>query len=97
MTQWVGHRPTNQKAAGSNPGQGTCLGCGPGPLLGGMQEATNEMFLSHINVSLPFSPSLPLSLKINKYNLFKKVKLDQRSRHSRSIVLASPKMVYPIL
>ena len=27
-------------------------------------------FLSHIGISLPLSPSLPLSLKINKWNLF---------------------------
>ena len=29
--QWVGHCPANQKVTGSIPGQGTCLGCGPGP------------------------------------------------------------------
>ena len=31
MAQLVGHHPTGQKVIGSIPGQGTCLGCGPGP------------------------------------------------------------------
>ena len=31
VAQWVGHHPANQKVASSIPGQGTCLGCVPGP------------------------------------------------------------------
>ena len=57
VAQWIEHWPTNQKVTGSIPSQGTCLGCGPGPWLGGMREATDcfshtSMFLS---VSLPTS------------------------------------------
>ena len=59
MAQWVGHRPAKQKVTGSIPSQGTYLGCGYGPRWGihGRQP---------IDVSLSFSPSLPLFLKINK-------------------------------
>ena len=39
--QWVERRPTEQKATGLIPSRGTCLGCGPGPWLGHMQEETN--------------------------------------------------------
>ena len=30
VTQWIECWPENQRVAGSIPGQGTCLGCGPG-------------------------------------------------------------------
>ena len=52
----------------SSPSQCTCLGCGLGP-----QARAYELQLSHICVSLPLSPSPPLSLKINK--IFKKKKI----------------------
>ena len=57
---WIECQPANQRAAGSIPSQGTCLGCGPGPQLGVHERQP------HIDVSLSLSPSLPLSLKINK-------------------------------
>ena len=44
VAQWMECQPVNQKVAGSIPGQGTCLGCGPGPRLGvagGMPEETD--------------------------------------------------------
>ena len=68
VAQWIEYRPVNRKVASSIPGQGACLGCRSGPQLG-MHER------QLINVSLqcfsPFlSPSIPLSLKINKYNIF---------------------------
>ena len=56
VAQWVECWPVNQRVSGSIPSQGTCLGCG--------LRGNPLMFLSHIDVSLPFS--LPLSLKINK-------------------------------
>ena len=31
VAQWIECQPANQRAAGSIPSQGTCLGCGPGP------------------------------------------------------------------
>ena len=31
VAQWIERRPENQRAAGSIPSQGTCLGCRPGP------------------------------------------------------------------
>ena len=33
---WLEHHPVNQKVMGSIPGPGMCLGCGPGPQLGGV-------------------------------------------------------------
>ena len=30
VAQWIDCCPVNQRIAGSNPSQGTCLGCGPG-------------------------------------------------------------------
>ena len=60
---WVGHCPTNRKVAGSIPGQGTCLGCGPGPQLGGVPEAADPCFSRILML-------LSLSLKISK--IFKK-------------------------
>ena len=46
VAQWVEHWPANQKVAGLIPGQGTCLGCRPGPQWGGGCER------QLINVSL---------------------------------------------
>ena len=40
--QWIGCRPENQRVAGLIPSQGTSLGCGPGPGVGGVQEATTH-------------------------------------------------------
>ena len=59
---WLEHRPVNWKVAGLILGQGTCLGCRFGPQLGHVQEATDP-FLSHIDVFLPLSFSLPSLLK----------------------------------
>ena len=56
VVQWIECQPANQRVSGSIPSQGTCLGCGPGPQLGGMRGNHTLMFLS-----LP----APL-LKINK-------------------------------
>ena len=58
IAQVVEHRPRNQQVASSIPGQGTCLGCGPGPWLGCVRQATHRCF-SLIDVSLPLF--LPLS------------------------------------
>ena len=41
-------------------GQGTCLSCGPGARLGGLQKATEQCFSPFL------SPSLSLSLKIHE-------------------------------
>ena len=65
----LGIVPQSKKVTGLIPSQGTCLGCGPSPQLGHMQEATNQYF-SHRCFSPSISPILPLSLKINK--IFKK-------------------------
>ena len=42
VAQWIERGPENQKVAGSIPSQGIFLGCGPGPQVGGMQEATTR-------------------------------------------------------
>ena len=54
VAQWIERGPANQRVAGSIPGQGTCLGCGPGP-----QEGECER-QPHIDVSLPLSFPSPL-------------------------------------
>ena len=64
VAQWVEHRPVNWKVARSIPDQDTRLRGRPDPLLGASERQS-------INVSLPLSPSLPLSLK-NKLNYIKK-------------------------
>ena len=57
---WVECQPVNQKITSLIPGQGTCLGCRPGPQLGCLWEATSWCF------SPSLSLSLPLSLEMNK-------------------------------
>ena len=47
---------------GSIPSQDTCLGCGFGPQWGRLQEATDPLDVSYVDV-LSLSPYLPLSLK----------------------------------
>ena len=59
VAQWIEHQTANWKAASSIPGQGTCLGCGPGPSGGCMGGNCMLMFLS---LFLPLS----LPLKMNK-------------------------------
>ena len=66
VAQWIECGPANQKVAGSDPNQGTYLGCRPGPLWG-IHERQPHI---DVSLSLSLSPSLPLSLKINK--IFKK-------------------------
>ena len=63
MAQWIECWPTDQKVTGSILGQDTCLDFRPGPQWGVCKSQP------HIDVSLSLSPSLPLSLKINK-NIF---------------------------
>ena len=67
VAQFVGHCPTKWKGAGSIPGQGMCLYYRPGPHVVACKRQL-------IDVSLLLSPSLPLSLKINKI-FFKRRKL----------------------
>ena len=60
VAQWIEPRPANQRIASSIPSLGTCLAFRPGPQLGAHEGQP------HIDVSFSLSPSLPLSLKINK-------------------------------
>ena len=54
VAQWTEHGPAKQRVIGSNPSQGPCLGCGPGPQLGAHERQP------HIDVSLPLSfPPFP--------------------------------------
>ena len=57
---WIECWPANQRVTGSIPSQGTCLSCGPGPLLGACERQP------HIAFSLPLFLSPFPSLKINK-------------------------------
>ena len=59
VAQWIECQPENRRIASSIPSQGTHLGCRPGPQLGAHERQP------HIDVSLPLSSSLPLSLEIN--------------------------------
>ena len=40
VAQWTEHQPVNQGVTSSIPSQGTCLGCAPGTLVWGAQDAT---------------------------------------------------------
>ena len=60
VAQWIERWTVNQSVACSIPNQVTCLSCRPGPQHGACKRQP------HINVSLPLSPSLPLSVKIDK-------------------------------
>ena len=60
VVQWIECWPVNQRVTSSVPSQGTYLGCRPGPQLGTRERQP------YIDVLLPLSPSLLLSLKINK-------------------------------
>ena len=52
--QWTECQPMNQMVTGLISSQGTCLGCGPGPLLGACERQP------HIAISLPlFLPPFP--------------------------------------
>ena len=65
VAQWIEHWPVNQRVMGSIPGQGTYLGYGLGPWLGVCERQLMDVSLTHWCFS-PLSPSLPLSLKVNK-------------------------------
>ena len=47
VAEWTECRPGNREVTGWIPGQGTCLGCGPGPQEGVCKRSP------HIDVSLP--------------------------------------------
>ena len=59
VAQLVGHCSANQKVADLIPGQGICLGCGFGPLLGMCKRQLIHVSLSHPCFSPSLSPSLP--------------------------------------
>ena len=59
VAQWIKHQPVNQKVTGLILGQGTCLGCRPGPCL----EVCERQL---IHVSLPFFLPPGPFLKISK-------------------------------
>ena len=73
VAQLVGHCSANQKVADLIPGQGICLGCGFGPLLGMCKRQLIHVSLSHQCFSPSLFLSLPLSEKILKSN--NKIKL----------------------
>ena len=66
VAQWVGHHPADQRVTGSIPSQGTCLGCGPGPRWGAHGRQPIDVSRTHSYSSPSLSPSLPISLNINK-------------------------------
>ena len=65
VAQWIECQPMNQRLADEIPSPGHPPGLRPGP-----QRGAHERQL-HIDISLPLSPSLPLSKNQNK--IFKKL------------------------
>ena len=81
MAQLGGHCPTEQKVAGSIPGQGACLGCGFSPQSGRTQEASNRCFsLTSIFLSLFYFLPSPLS----KNKLIKSLKKKKETGKRRA-------------
>ena len=74
VTQYVEHWPLKWRVTGSIPGQGTCLGCRPGfwARWGACERQPIDISLTCQCFSPSLFPSLPLSQKLNKYNLKKK-------------------------
>ena len=68
VAYWIERQPVNQRVIGLIPSQGTCVGCRPGLQWGACEKQP------HIDVSLPFSPSIAPSPKIKKKNFIKKKK-----------------------
>ena len=69
VAQWIKWQPENQMVAGSSPGQGTCLGHRAGTQLRARkrhERHQSDVSLTHWCFSPTLSPSLTLSLKINK-------------------------------
>ena len=66
VAQCIECRPANRKVTGSIPSEGTCLGYRPGPQLGPCERKPIEVSLAHQCFPPCLSPSLPLSLKLNK-------------------------------
>ena len=62
VAQWIECWPANRCQFESQSGHS--LGCGPGPQLGACER--QQIDISCTNISLPLSPFLPLSLKINQ-------------------------------
>ena len=70
VAQWIECQPANQKVRHMIPGQGICLGCSPGPGLGVFERQPIHVSLTYLCFSPFLSPSFPLSLKVNKLNIF---------------------------
>ena len=70
VAQCIEDWPVDQNVAGLIPGQGTCLGCRPGPKWGctGGNQPRQPIHVSLVDQCFsPFlSPSFPFSLKISK-------------------------------
>ena len=74
-TEWVGHCPGKGKVEGSNPSQGTCLGCRPGPQWGCVRGI------------LPlFYPPFPSSLKKKINKIFLKRKSSSEDAKVQSVL-----------
>ena len=61
---WLECCPVDQMVVASVPSQSMYLGCGFNPWPGHIQEGSQSVLLSCIDVSLPFSLSLCLSLSL---------------------------------
>ena len=87
MVQLVKCHPTKQKVSRSIPSQGAWLGCGPGPHLGYVQEATDRCFSPYQSFSPSLSPSLP-SPKRNKSLKRQTKKMKENESWCKSILSA---------
>ena len=66
VAQWIEGQLATQKVSGPIPSQGTCLGYGPRPQWGVCERQPIDVSITHRCLSPSLSPSLPLSLKVNK-------------------------------
>ena len=56
VAQWIGHWSVNWAVTGLIPGQGTWLGCRPGPQLGVYERQPVVVSLAHVSLPLFLLP-----------------------------------------
>ena len=85
VAQWIEHWPVNQKVAIQFPVR-ACAGLQARSPVGVCKRQLINVSLTHHCFSPSFSPSLPLSLQINKI-FFKKIHHEYRKARYRTVYL----------
>ena len=92
---WLEHCSIEQGVMKSIPVQDTCLGCGFGPWLRCIWEATDWCFsLTSMFLSLSLFPSLPLSLKAVSMSVGEDKKINKQSCPGNSDVQGWTSLLY---